>query len=117
MGFISGVITKEVRKFPFLVRLTSTNFYHHTGSYPFPGMDEFIDRRGNAKYLPTLDFNWGYCKIALNNFNKDNTTFVSHSSSYGFNRMSFGLTNAPETFNRSLGILFADYKFHTCLFD
>ena len=76
-------------------------------SYPIPRMDECIDSLGDAEIFSTLDCNAGYWQIPIRVSDRDKTTFICHAGTYRYTRMSFGLTNAPATFQRALDILLA----------
>lgn len=62
-----------------------------------------------------LDCNWGYWQIPLKQYHYDMTTFLCHSGSYQFNRMTFGPTNAPATFQSAFDIVHAAYNWKACL--
>ena len=84
-------------------------------SYPIPRMDECIDSLGEATVFTTLDCNSGYWQIPVSRRDIAKTAFVGHSGLYQFRRMPFGLTNAPATFQRTLDILLAGYRWSSCL--
>ena len=72
--------------------------------YPLPRMDECIDSQGEANVLKTLDCNSGYGQIPVAAKDQDKTTFTCHEGTCRYQRMSFGLKNAPETFQVTLDI-------------
>lgn len=61
-------------------------------------MDECIDSLELVNVFPPLDANSGYWQIKRNINVMDKTAFVTQNGLYGYNRMHFGLKNAPATF-------------------
>jgi len=45
----------------------------------------------------------------------DKTAFTCHMGTYEYVKMAFGLTKAPETFQRSLDIILSGMTWKTCL--
>ena len=83
--------------------------------YPIPRMEDCIDSLGEARYFTTLDANSGYWQITIAERDREKTAFTTHVGLYEYTRMPFGLTNAPATFQRSLDIILAKYKWRMCL--
>lgn len=46
---------------------------------------------------------------------KDESSFNSHAGVYRFNRMLFGLLNAPTTFQSALEVLLNKYTWNSCI--
>ena len=84
-------------------------------TYPIPRMDECLDSLGEANVFTTLDCNSGYWQIPVAEEDRPKTTFTCHAGTYQFNRMPFGLMNAPATFERMLDILLSGYRWKSCL--
>ena len=84
-------------------------------TYPIPRMDECLDTLGEAKVFPTLDCNSRYWQITVAGEDRPKTTSTCHSGTYQFNRMPFGLVNAPATFQSILDILLSGYSWKSCL--
>ncbi|VDH89519.1 protein SFI1 [Mytilus galloprovincialis] len=69
-------------------------------SFPLPHMESVFDAIGEnkAKYFSSLDLKSGYYQVPLTEESKPKTAFITQTGVYQFKRMSFGLMNAPITF-------------------
>ncbi|GBL89308.1 Transposon Ty3-I Gag-Pol polyprotein [Araneus ventricosus] len=68
--------------------------------YPLPLMDTLLHDAKSTTFMSTLDLKTGYHQIEVNPDDKDKTAFVCPFGMFRYKRMSFGLKNAPETFQR-----------------
>ena len=64
--------------------------------------DEMLDQIGNAKYITTLDLAKGYWQVPMADEDREKTAFSSPMGLYQFTVMPFGLSGAPETFQRMI---------------
>lgn len=71
-------------------------------SYPLPNISEILDQLGSSKYFTTLDLASGFHQIEMEESDKCKTAFCTPKGHFEFNRMSFGLKNAPATFQRMM---------------
>ena len=76
--------------------------------YPLPFIDHMLDRLVGHPYLCFLDGYSGYNQIAIAPKDQEKTTFTCPYGTFSFRRMSFGLCNAPATFERCMMSIFLD---------
>jgi len=69
-------------------------------SFPLPNITDILDQLGNAKYFSTLDLASGYHQIPMQEEHKKKIAFLTPYGHFEYNRMLFGLKNAPATFQR-----------------
>jgi len=65
---------------------------------PFPNITEILDQLGSAKYFSVFDLASDFHQIPMHESDAQKTAFSSSYGHYHFNRMPFGLNNAPATF-------------------
>nr|GEY41234.1 reverse transcriptase domain-containing protein [Tanacetum cinerariifolium] len=75
--------------------------------FPLPFMDQMLERLVGNEYYCFLDGFSGYFQIPIDPKDQEKTTFRCPYGTFAYKRMTFGLCNAPGTFQRSLKYLFA----------
>ncbi|MGL6131243.1 MAG: reverse transcriptase family protein, partial [Fusobacteriaceae bacterium] len=75
-------------------------------TYPLPRIAEILDKLSSARIFTTLDATKGYYQIELEEADKEKTAFAWKGGLYEFNRLPFGLCNAPATFQRIMDNIF-----------
>lgn len=79
-------------------------------AYPIPNITDILDQLGHSKYFSTLDLASSFHQIMTKESDAEKTAFSVPGVSgqpghYQFNRMPFGLKNAPSTFQRLMNVV------------
>ena len=82
--------------------------------YPLPRIEDILDTLGRARYFSTLDLSTGYWQIPVHPADREKTAFTTHCGLFEFNRMPFGLCNAPSTFQRLMQTVLAGLDGKCC---
>lgn len=67
-------------------------------SYSLPMVSDILDKLRNARYLSSLDVKSAFWQVPVTEFSRKYTAFtVPNRGLFQFNRMPFGLSNSPAT--------------------
>lgn len=84
-------------------------------AFPLPRIEESLDALAGAQWFSTLDLASGYNQVPVSETDKPKTAFCTPFGLFEWNRMPFGLCNAPSTFQRLMQRLFGDQQCQSLL--
>ena len=68
-----------------------------------------------CKWFTTLDLLSGYWQVEVEEKDHEKTAFITHEGLFEFTKMSFGLCNAPATFQRLMDLILVGLQWKNCL--
>ena len=77
--------------------------------FPLPFVDQMLDRLAGYSHYCFLDGYSEYYQIVIAPEDQEKTTFTCPYGTFAFRRMSFGLCNAPATFQRCMMSIFQGF--------
>ena len=85
--------------------------------HPIPRVEDTLAQLGGATVFSKLGVNSGFWQISLAEQSRQYTTFITPFGRYCFNKFSFGISSAPELFQRQTGRLLENLPGVLCLMD
>lgn len=77
--------------------------------YPIPDTNMILSNLGSARYFSIIDLESGFHQIRIKESDEEKTAFSINGAKYEFNRMPFGLKNAPSIFQRPIDDVLRPY--------
>jgi hypothetical protein len=68
--------------------------------HPIPTIDELLQDMTSSKIFSKLDVTWAYHQIVLKPESREITTFVTHKGLFRYKRLMFGMSCAPEMYQK-----------------
>lgn len=109
-----GVVTHKVR---ICVDLTHLNESVRREKHDLPSVDQTLGRLARAKVFTKLDANSGFWQIPLSPNCQELTTFITPFGRYCFRRLPFGITSAPEHFQKRMSAVLDGLSGVLCMMD
>ena len=94
------LVKKKDGSYRFAVDYRQLNKITKPIAHPLPRLESVFDAIGavNAQYFTSIDLASSYWQIPMDPATKHKSAFITHDGIYEFNRMAFGLKNAPMSF-------------------
>ena len=115
MGINLVIVKKKDGSLQFCVDYGQLNERTIKDTYPLPLVDDCLDTLAGANWFSSMDLRTGYHQVALDEHDAPKTTFVTRRKTFAFNVMTFGLSNAPATFQRLMDCTMAGVNYEICL--
>jgi len=115
------LVKKKNNTWRFAIDYRQLNLVTKSISHPLPRLEDVFDCLGesSATIFSTLDLNSAYFQMELDPETKHKSAFVTHEGVFEFNRMPFGLKNAPMSFQMLMSQVLRGlhWKFVLCYID
>ena len=85
--------------------------------HPLPKVDETLAQLSGATIFSKLDANSGFWQILLSEESRPLTTFMSPFGRYWFNKLPFGISSAPELFQKRKSTILKGLEGVVCQMD
>ena len=86
-------------------------------THPLPGVNETLAQLTGATVMSKLDANNGFWLIPLSKDSHELTTFITPFGRYCFNKLPFGISSAPEYFQKRMSTILDGLAGALCLMD
>ena len=111
------MVKKKDGSLRFCVDYRKLNEVTEKDAHPLPRIDDTLESLSGARYFSTLDLKSGYWQGPIREEDKKKTAFCTSSGRlYEFNRLPFGLCNAPATFSRLIDYVLTGLSWEACLY-
>ena len=111
------VVPKKSGKVRICVDLKPLNQSFLREVHPLPKVDDTLAQLSGAKVFSKLDANSGFWQIPLSQPSRLLTTFITPMGRYCFNKLPFGISSAPEHFQRRMSEILAGLEGVLCQMD
>ena len=111
------VVPKADGRVRICVDLTKLNHSVCRERHPLPAVEQVLAQLSGAKVLTKLDANSGFWQIPLSPESAKLTTFITPYGRFCFHRLPFGISSAPEHFQRRMSEILTGLSGVVCMMD
>lgn len=101
------IVQKKSKEIRLCVDMRKANLAVIRERYQLPTFEELTLELGGAKWFSKIDIKMAYHQIELEEKSREITTFSSHKGLYRYKRLIFGISCAPEMFQRIIHQVYA----------
>ena len=110
------LVKKKNGELRFCMDLRKLNARTVKDAYSLPRIDETLERLKGSCVFSSLDLKSGYWQVEIEEDSKQYTAFtLGPLGFFEYNRMPFGATNAPATFQRLMESCLGDLNLNWCI--
>ena len=111
------VVPKSNGNVRICVDLTKLNNNVQKERHILPSVEQTLAQIGGAKVFTKFDANSGFWQVELSHDSSLLTTFITPFGRFCFKRLPFGITSAPEYFQRRMSDILSGLRGVVCLMD
>ena len=94
------VVSKTDGDIRICVDMRRANLAIERERHPIPTIEEVLYDLNGSTVFSKLDLKWGFHQVELDEKSREITTFVTHRGLYRYKRLMFGVTSAPEKYQK-----------------
>jgi hypothetical protein len=111
------IAPKPNGKIRMCIDLTRLNAGVKRELYPLPKVSDTLSRLAKGRVFSKIDANSGFWQVILEPESRLLTTFITPWGRFCFNRMPFGISSAPEFYQRSMEKILHGLEGVVCMID